>query len=463
MDDGGEIVESVPTIKIHIEKYMRENDLKLQHFSDITGINVGTLSAILKGSRPMSINQLNQITSAMGLEKGYFYETYGVESFIESSPHWRRLEPYLYDCAELGKLDCIQQVITHVTDDRSYIEELFEVAEGFFARGLNEAALILYECVADSEKYQHSERLALCQYRIFLLQKTLNKLINLNAAIKFESYINKLNEEMQLDALKDLANLYSTMNLWDKVFELAEESIRRTDLQIHLQSLRRKRKTRVAFYPLFTYKAYANLLMANVSEERKQYKQALKYTDVYEDIVDGIKNPTEEEQELIERFKGWAEGNRYLYKILSGDFELLNRYLNYLDINHAEILTALTYIIQAANQYSYNIDYTLNRFQNHIDQIKEESHVQGLYNEQATNFKYIRLFYELAKYRLNQSQIEQGIEHLITSLERSSSCNEDLMCIKCIDLYGKYRNHASKTQEEQYAKLIDKLSVPSFR
>nr|WP_154984965.1 helix-turn-helix transcriptional regulator [Paenibacillus xylanexedens] len=456
-------MELVPTIRAHIEKYMREQNLKLQHFSDITGVNVGTLSAILKGSRPMSINQLNQITSAMGLEKGYFYETYGVESFIESSPHWRRLEPYLYECAELGKLDCIQQVITHVTDDRSYIEELFEVAEDFFARGLNEAALILYECVADSEKYQHSERLALCQYRIFMLHKTLNKFDNLNAAVKFEPYIDKLNGEVQLDAIKDLANLYSTINLWDKVFELANELIRRVEFQVQLQSMRRKRKPRIASYPIFTYKAYANLLMANVSEERKQYIQALEYTDVYENIMDGIKNPTEEEQELIERFKGWAEGNRYLYKILSGDFEVLNRYLDYLNVNHDEILTAFAYIIQAANQYSYNIDHALNGFQNHIDQIKTERQVKGIYNEQASNFRYIRLFYELAKYRLNQNQIEQGIELLITSLERSSSCNEDLMCIKCIDLYGKYRDRASNTQEEQYTKLIDKLSVPTFQ
>ncbi|MCK6077071.1 helix-turn-helix domain-containing protein [Paenibacillus silvae] len=458
-------MELVPTIRVHIEKYMREQNLKLQHFSDITGINVGTLSAILNGSRPMSMNQLNQITSAMGLEKGYFYETYGVESFIESSPHWRRLEPYLYECAELGKLHCIQQVITHVTDDRSYIEELFDVAESFFARGLKEAALILYECVADCEKYQHSERLALCQYRIFLLQKTLNKLINLNAAVKFESYIDKLNEEMQLDALKDLANLYSTMNLWDKVFELAEESIRRTDLQIHLQSLRRKRKPRVAFYPLFTYKAYANLHKAHVSGERRQYIEALEYTDIYEDIVNKVNDPTGEEQELIELFKGWAEGNRYLYKILSGDFEVLNDYLDYLDVNHEEISTAFVYIIQAANQYSYNIDYTLSRFENQINEIRTKKYVKlkRAYNEQASNFRYIRLFYELAKYRLNQSQIDQGIDDLITSLQRCVSSNDDMMCIKCIDLYGKYRHFASKTQEEQYAKLIDKLSVPSFR
>lgn len=124
-------MESVRKVRVYIEKYMRENDLKLQHFSDITGINVGTLSAILKGNRSMSMNQLNQITSVMGLEKGYFFDMYGVEYFIESAPHWRRLEPYLYECAELGKLDCLERIVTYVTDDRSYIEELFGVAEIF--------------------------------------------------------------------------------------------------------------------------------------------------------------------------------------------------------------------------------------------------------------------------------------------------------------------------------------------
>ncbi|MBT2282254.1 helix-turn-helix transcriptional regulator [Paenibacillus polymyxa] len=453
----------VPTIKVHIEKYMREQNLKLQHFSEITRINVGTLSAILKGNRPMSMNQLNQITSAMELEKGYFYESYGVESFIESAPHWRRLEPYLYECAELGKLDCIQQVITHVTDDRSYIEQLFEVAEDFFAKGLKEAALILYECVADSEKYQHSERLALCQYRIFLLHKTLSKFDNLNAAVRFEPFIDKLNEEVQLDAIKDLANVYGTINLWDKVFELAEELERRVDFQFLLQSNRRKGKPRIAFYPIFTYKAYANLLKANVSEERKQYIQALEYTDVYVNVMDEAENPTKEEKELIERFKGWAEGNRYLYTILSGDFKVLSAYLDYLDANPKEILTAFPYIIQAANQYSYDINFSLDRFQNYINEIRTEKYLKGTYNEQALNFRYIRLFYELARYRLNQNQIGQGIEHLITSFERSVSSNDDMMCIKCIDLYGKYRDCASKTQEELYTKLIDKLSVPTFR
>lgn len=210
-------------IRSCIEDYLKNERYKLQQFSELADINVGTLSAIIKGSRLMSMNQLDQITSAMGLEQGYYYDMYGVECFIDSAPHWRRLEPFIYRCAELDKLDIIQKVITHVTDDHSYIDELFEIAEDLYNKGMKQAALILYECVSECEKYQHSERLAMCQYRIFLININLKKFDNLNAAIRLEVYVEKLNEEIQLDAIKELANVYSTMHLWEKVYSLAEE------------------------------------------------------------------------------------------------------------------------------------------------------------------------------------------------------------------------------------------------
>ncbi|ETT42265.1 helix-turn-helix domain-containing protein [Paenibacillus sp. FSL H7-689] len=160
---------------------------------------------------------------------------------------------------------------------------------------------------------------------------------------------------------------------------------------------------------------------------------------------------------------GWARGNRYLYTLFLGDFEILDVYLDYLDANPKEILTAFVYIVKCANQYSYNINYVLDRFHNYLDKNRLVNYVLGTNNLHDLNFSYTHLFYELAKYRLSKNQIQQGIEHLITSFERSVSSNDDMMCIKCIDLYGKYRHFASKTQEEQYTKLIDKLSVPTFR
>ena len=48
----------------------------------------------------------------------------------------------------------------------TYAPMLFEMAESFYNEKYN-ATAALYECVAESEKFQHSERLALCHYRLF--------------------------------------------------------------------------------------------------------------------------------------------------------------------------------------------------------------------------------------------------------------------------------------------------------
>lgn len=79
-------MKTMPKIRFYIENHLKDKGYKLQHFSEIADINVGTLSAIIKGTRLISMNQLGQITSAMDLEQGYFYDMYGVECFIESAP-----------------------------------------------------------------------------------------------------------------------------------------------------------------------------------------------------------------------------------------------------------------------------------------------------------------------------------------------------------------------------------------
>lgn len=202
-------------------------------------------------------------------------------------------------------------------------------------------------------------------------------------------------------------------------------------------------------------------MKASVCEVRKEYVKALEYTDVYVNVIE-ISNPTEEEQELIERFKGWAEGNRYLYHLMNGNHEVIDPYLNYLDANPHEILIAFVNIAQAANQHSLDIDYALDRFDPYIKQFNTDMHLKGTYNMQMLNHRYIHFYYELAKYRLNQQRYATGIETLLTSLELSSSSNDDLMSIKSIDLYGKFRRHVTNQQEEQYNRLLEGLSSQNF-
>ncbi|WP_340400216.1 hypothetical protein [Paenibacillus sp. FSL H8-0079] len=264
-----------------------------------------------------------------------------------------------------------------------------------------------------------------------------------------------------MDAIKDLANVYNTIHHWDKVDKLADALERKVDFQLELQSRRRKNIKRVAFYPIFTYKAYANLLKASVCEARKEFEKALEYTDIYAKVVE-VSNPTEEEQILIDRFKGWAEGNRYLYRLSSGKHEVIEYYLDYLESNPHEILIAFVNIVQSANQHLLNIDFALDRFDSYITDFNTERHLEGTYNQQMLNHRYIRFYYELAKYRLHQQKYMMGIEALLTSLELASSSRDDLMSIKLIDLYGKFRSQATIEQEELYTGLITNRSIENY-
>lgn len=158
------------TIQTELAAFLRKEGQTINQFAGISGVNSGTLSSIINGNRPIAMQQLDRITAGMGLPDGAFYELYIDECVVHSAPDWRRLGPFLHRCAELDKLECIRQVVQIIMDNITYAPLLFDTAEEFYGQGKLQAAALLYEGVADSEKYQHSERLALCQYRLFTIR-----------------------------------------------------------------------------------------------------------------------------------------------------------------------------------------------------------------------------------------------------------------------------------------------------
>jgi len=449
-------MEPTTTIRSFIEDYIRKQGYTLQYFADISGVNAGTLSAIIKGTRPIAMAQLDLITQGMKLEEGHFYEIYGAECFVESAPHWRRLEPFLQRCAELDKLECIQRIIQQVTDDRSYISELFEMAEGMLERGQKKAARMLYECVAECEKYQHSERLALCQYRIFTLSLGQDQHENLRAAVHFEPYINRLDEERQLDAIKDLANTYSALRYWDKLFALADELGRKAEF---IQSFTKKKVdkvNRITAYPLFVYRAYSNLLKANASEWSGKYTEALGYTQKYADIVN-IADPSEEDQIYINMFIGWIEANTYLYSLMMGKKEVLPAYVAWIEQNEEELLTALVKIVEAANTYDMNIDHILLKFDSKINTILSDRALREGYNEQIKDDLHSKFLIEFAIYHFNQNRYSDGMQHLVTCLSSAIKINNHTDIIQCVALFERYRSFASKEVEITYRYLMEEV------
>ncbi|WP_283657599.1 hypothetical protein [Paenibacillus sp. RC343] len=98
------------------------------------------------------------------------------------------------------------------------------MAEDFFKDGKHAAAAILYESVAISERKQYSERLALCQYRLFTINIGDDQNQNFEAACHFHPFVERLDEIDQLDALKGLANVYRSLRQWGKVDKTVQKN-----------------------------------------------------------------------------------------------------------------------------------------------------------------------------------------------------------------------------------------------
>ncbi|AET61211.1 helix-turn-helix domain-containing protein [Paenibacillus terrae HPL-003] len=450
-----------PTIRAELERYLKKEGLSLTQFGHLADMNRGIVSAIVTGNKSMSVNQLDRITEAMGLPEGHFYDLFIENYIIDLPPNMRRIEPFLYRCAELDKLDAIRRVVGAIMDNLLYSTKLFEIAETLFAQGRHAAALLLYEGVAEAEKYQHSERLAICQYRIFTIQVGDDQSRNLRASSIFEAFVERLDEVEQLDALKDLANVYRSLRKWDKVDEMARKMRDKAEIQYTIKhqekSRERNESTKKLSRPMFVYITYADLLCASVCEAQGDYQQALQYTYAYA-ILDWVKETDEDALHWIKLYQHWAQCNTYVYKLLSGDLSVLRDYVDHIiaspDNTEKEMVANLMNIVMAANQYQLDVNDVLRRLKTKIDFFVQQNPSADMYTHQVVPEQATRFKYELAKYYLNRGNYPYGFEYLLDVLSKSLVNNKESFFIRCIKLFEQFKQFADVNSYVKYESLV---------
>ncbi|MFB5673824.1 helix-turn-helix domain-containing protein [Paenibacillus terreus] len=416
-------MDKTTTIRSEVEKFMGREKLTLSDLGRKTGLNVGSLSSIITGRRTMSVNQLDRITKLMELPEGHFYDLYIQDNMATTQPNWRRLKPFILRCADLDKLDCIYQVVSWLLDNLVYCPVLFDAAEELLQAGKKEAAAVLYEEVAKTEHSQHSERLALCQYRLFKIRLGDDQSLNLQAAAQFEPYAERLDEVLQLDALKDLANVYRSLRKWDKVDKFAEMMgvrARRHYFTKHRQKRNGTNPYSRLSRPLFVYVAYSDLLRGEAYHEWGDYDQALEFVSRYADL-NWVKENDEENHHWKELFAGWAKANRYITKLFSGDFSVLYKYVEYIETNKEDLLLSLLNIVEAANSFNVNIDDILLHFDSEIKPLGEQMEGTRVYDKRFKAQRYTRLLNELSNYYLQKGEFEVGYTYLLESLTKSAT------------------------------------------
>ncbi|MHA7579316.1 transcriptional regulator [Paenibacillus vandeheii] len=447
-------MKSVATIRDHLADYLKTNHMTLNQFSEISGINSGTLSGTLNGLRPIGMQQLDRLTAGMGLTEGYFYELYINECFVHTSPDWRRLGPFLYRCAELGKVDCMEEAVNLIMDNLSYAPLLFELAEQLYREGRLEAAKPLYLCVAEGEKMQHSERLALSHYRLFTIGLSKDQLSNLALATQFEFFVDRLDESFQLDGLNDLINVYASLRRWEKVRSLANQL--KLKAMIHYELKKKAKvvednpKKQIIFYVLYAY-----LMLGEACFYYEEYEKALQYVSMYTDYS-WVNDPSEEETVVIRQFEEWAEGNRYLYELMSGKTEVIQSYINYISERENEIFPALCAIVNAANRFDINIDSVLEAYDAYF-MYQEQSSRIGKISEQYTNDQYGTFIIGLGRYYLQHQNFTKGYELILRGMDFAIKIKNKDSILECIKLFEEFRYCAVEEVKLRYKKLIQEV------
>lgn len=442
---------SSSTILAEIEMYMKRNNLKNRHLALKIGVDPATVTYLFNGGRILTVANLDRITELMGHPRGYFYEQYIEDYLQDRTPDWRRIGPFLNHCAEIGKVDCIRAVVGLLMENPVHTGLLFDMAEDLFKAGNYAVAEILYHNIALSEHRQYSERLALCQYRLFKIKIGTNQVDNYKIASQFEPYVDRLDEWEQLDALKDLANVYRSLRRFEQLELFAKEMERKARI-IYFSKKRAKTNPTQLSRPLFVYIAYGKLLLAEVCEGLSDYEGALRYTYEYADLS-WVQEQDEETRHWLDLFKKWSIANMYTNKLMNGDCSILDEYLKYLKQQPDEIMSGLFNIIFAANRYKLNVDHVLLDFKLQIEAYSHQG-TQDLYEGQVLANNYNSFLYELTCYYLNKMDYTNGLGTLIHGLENSILIRRESSIVKFMAWFEKVRSVANAEIETRYKNII---------
>ncbi|RYM05763.1 XRE family transcriptional regulator [Sporolactobacillus sp. THM7-7] len=442
------------TIRVKVENYIKEKGMTAKRFSETAGINPGTLSAVLKKNRSISVTILDRLTKGMRLSEGALYDLYIDECLVSHTPNWRRIRPFLYRCAAVDKLNCINVVAQRIVENLTYVPMIFDIAEDFYESGKEEAAELLYKIVAKCEKYQYSERLTICQYRLFRLALSSDTESNLRAAIRFEPYQDKLPENFRLEALLQLANVNYTLQRWDKMKYFADE-LRSLAKIVYRERQRGQKGKRKARGPkterdLVVYYGQGYLLKGAALEYEEKYEEAKEYIANYADLswFEGLDENGKAE---VERFAMFARMNLNDINLLSGNFGTLEEYVQLIKQQSEEIMPGLVTILKAANRYRIIIDDVLKQF---TDQITNNQWNQGYYSKDTFKKRYIEFQYQLAVYFFGNSRCKEGMKRLLDCLKLCVQEDNKEKLLNCISLFTKFKTYATEEQYAEYETIV---------
>ncbi len=420
-------------VRNELNTEMLRQGYTLSSFSKASGINRGVLSLTLneQATKSFSMNQLNQMTEALGFPAGWWYELYTQEILADiDNVSWRRIKDLLAHCLQLGKMDLIEMVLEALRDRPAYANYIFNFAEEIAdAQPTDVGRLaIFYQYVLEHETNLQAERFAISQYRLFRGSMGLDLQKCFRAAIQFVPYRHALPEYLKLDALAQLIHVAFPIKDWNLLEQYAKELI---DIaKLVYKAIQNKQNIDIikCERPLIVYYAKGYLSYFGALEFQGEYEKAKELLPHYENLswFEGLNN---ESRIYVEKYAIVAKCNRYNLELLQGNYGVLKPYIDYLEFFPEEQPASLEIILRASNLHEWNIDEVLEKYRDIIYPPDILSYLESV-TEYYIHFelnRYINIYYELALYyferKKNKDELEKILLVLKSNIEKYNQIN----------------------------------------
>lgn len=411
--------------------------VKMSALADMMKYSKGGLSKILSSNADtaFTLDLLDRLTSALGLEQGYFYSYFVFECYKKSGRlDIKKCKTFIEQCLLQGMTDLANKTSFLLLNQKDSLETLFKLAESLYEKHLYDEAAHIYSAIRDGWDGQITISYATSTYRLFLIHRFFMRTRGESSKNSYMALVNllgvqkHLTPKLYLDSLLEISYFYNLVEDFDNTERYTREAKRYCENLLNDGNLELCGITKVE---LDNY--YAESLM-NLSFS---LKGAGKYHSVYE-LIDQYSR-------INDYFFDLSIGNRLLTEIEEGKIDSIDKFFIWgngrREHMRSIVPTALSAYLKMGKIEEARIFLHDNR--ELIEYIESELYTLGI--------KY-RISYNqlMGSYLLSMNKFEEGLNKLLIALEWSEHMGNNFRSKKITAVFAKHYNKASQEQREKY-------------
>ncbi|EHS54846.1 hypothetical protein [Paenibacillus sp. Aloe-11] len=198
--------------------------------------------------------------------------------------------------------------------------------------------------------------------------------------------------------------------------------------------------------PLVYYFGLSHLMCGMAHQNQGAYGQAREYIYKYAELG-WMEDLEEEGMQVVEEFRFLAKTNLYAVDILSGNIELIEEYVAFLQDNLEEILPGLNTILQAALMYHLDVGDILHTFAEQINEF-------GSYEDIENVSYYYSYCYHLALYYRKYDRLQEAVGLTVEAMNLADRSGNDGHFKRCTALFESLREWATVEQIGEYRQIL---------